>query len=62
MEILYGADHLGHATSQPQQTVAWMIDLLMLVLLAVAFLCAAGYVRVCERLTASPNHSDEASR
>jgi hypothetical protein len=39
-----------------------MIDLLMLVLLAVAFLGAAGYVRVCERLTASPNHSDDASR
>jgi hypothetical protein len=42
--------------------VALMIDLLMLALLAVAFLAAVGYVRACERLTASPNHSDDASR
>ena len=39
-----------------------MIDLLMLVLLALAFLGAVGYVRVCERLTASPNHPDKASK
>ena len=62
MEILYGADHLAHATSQPHQTLAWMIDLLMLVLLAAAFLAALGYVWVCERLTAPPRHSDETSR
>jgi len=42
--------------------MARMIDLLMLVLLAIAFLGAVGYVQICERLTVSPNHSDEASR
>ena len=39
-----------------------MFDLLMLVLLAAAFLAALGYVWVCERLTAPPHHSDETSR
>ena len=38
-----------------------MFDLLMLVLLAAAFVVAIGYVRACERLTVRPNHSDEVS-
>jgi len=62
MEILLEADHLAHAKSQRHQAMARMIDLLMLVLLAIAFLGAVGYVQICERLTVSPNHSDEASR
>jgi hypothetical protein len=36
-----------------------MFDLLMLVLLAAAFLGAVGYVRACERLVVRPNHADE---
>jgi hypothetical protein len=38
-----------------------MSDLLMLVLLAAAFVGAVGYVRACERLTTRPNHADKAS-
>jgi hypothetical protein len=39
-----------------------MSDLLMLVLLAAAFVGAVGYVRACERLTVRPNHPDDTSR
>jgi nitrate reductase NapE component len=39
-----------------------MFDLLMLALLAVAFVGAVGYIRACERLTVRPDHPDDSSR
>lgn len=38
---------------------ALMFDLLMLTLLAAMFVGVMAYVRVCERLVESPNHSLE---
>jgi hypothetical protein len=38
-----------------------MLDVLMLALLAVAFLGAVGYVRACERLVDRAKPDDEAS-
>jgi hypothetical protein len=39
--------------------MAAMFDVVILVLLAAAFVGAAGYVRFCERLTDRPSHPDE---
>jgi len=62
---LYGNPMNSRSLSGAGVSLGWarlMFDLLMLVLLAAAFVGAVGYVRACERLTDRPNHSDEASR
>jgi hypothetical protein len=61
MEILCEADHLAQSEASFCRAGAAMLDVLMLALLAVAFLGAVGYVRACERLVDRARPDDEAS-
>jgi hypothetical protein len=61
MEILWEADHFAKSEASFCRSGPAMLDVLMLALLAAAFLGAVGYVRVCERLVDRAKPDDEAS-